>query len=324
MRTRSRLLLLVLSVLVPSFVAAALAVAYVYHDARDTQDRAMLDMTRAMALLIDNELEKKEELLRVLAGSPTLAANDLAGFYEHARRVVPPPESAVILFDLEGRQLFNTRRPYGSALPMRKGSNLTELGRRTGIDRTLVSDLFMAQVARRYDYAIQVPAKVDGKIRYLLTMGVNASSLQRLLTRQRMPGTWLATVVDRNGIVVARSRKPEQYVGKAARASTLRQIAGREEAIYDALTLDNMESRSYASTVPDAGWKVLLSIPRSELRAAPMRAAALLGGLMALLLVLGLVAARRFANRAIGPIEALGRSAQTLGEGGQVSYARPP
>ncbi|XYJ10140.1 response regulator [Telluria sp. B2] len=320
MRTRLRLLLLVLSVLVPSFLAAALAVAYVYHDARGTQDRAMLDTARAVALLVDNELEKKEELLRVLAGSPSLAAGELADFYEHARRVVPPPESTVILFDLDGRQLLNTRRPYGSPLPTRKGSNLGELGQRNGIDRTLVSDLFMGQVVMRYDYAIQVPVKVDGHIRYLLTMGVNASSLQRLLTRQRVSDTWLASVVDRKGIVVARSRNPEQYIGKAARASTLREIAGRDEAIYDALTLDNVASRSYASTVPDAGWKVLLSIPRSELRAAPLRAAAVLGGLMTLLLVLGLVAARRFANRAIGPIEALGRSAQTLGESGEVHY----
>ena len=320
MRTRSRLLLLVLSVLVPSFVAAALAIAYVYDDARDTQDRAMLDTARAVALLVDNELEKKEEVLRVLAGSPSLAAGDLAGFYEHARRVVPPPESTVILFDLAGRQLLNTRRPYGSALPLRKGSNLDALGRLHGIDRTLVSDLFMAQVAKRHDYAIQVPVKLGNEVRYLLTMGVNASALQRLLARQRVPETWLATVVDRQGIVVARSRKPEQYAGKTARASTLRQIAGKEEAIYDALTLDGMESRSYASTVPNAGWKILLSIPRSELRAAPLRAAAALGGTMTLLLVLGLAAAHRFASRAIGPLEALGRNAQALGEGRQVPY----
>ena len=259
-------------------------------------------------------------MLRVLAGSPSLAAGDLAGFYEHARRVVPPPESTIILFDLEGRQLLNTRRPYGSALPLRKGSNLDALGRLHGIDRTLVSDLFMAQVAKRHDFAIQVPVKANKQLRHLLTMGVNASSLQRLLTRQRMPDTWLATVVDRNGIVVARSRSPEQYVGKSVREATRRAIAGKDETIYESRTLDDIESRVYASTVPNAGWKILLSIPRSELRAAPLRAAALLGGMMALLLVLGLVAARRFANRAIGPIEALGRNAQALGEGAEISY----
>lgn len=320
MRTRSRLLLLVLSVLVPSFVAAAIAVAYVYHDARTRQDQNMLDTARAVALLVDNELETKEELLRVLAGSPSLAADDLAGFYEHARRVVRSPESTLVLFALDGRQLINTRRPYGSALPPRTVSNLVTLAQRHGMDRTIVSDLFVGQIGGRHDFAIQVPVKIDGKIRYLLAMGVNASSLQRLLTRQRVPDSWLATVVDRNGIVVARTRDPEQYVGKAVREITRRHIAGKDETIYESRTLDDIASRVYASTVPVAGWKVLLSIPRSEMRSAPLRAAALLGSLMAVLLVLGLVAARRFASRAIGPIEALGRSADALGEGAQVSY----
>jgi len=320
MRTRSRLLLLVLSVLVPSFVAAAIAMAYVYRDARAVQDRNMLDTARAMALLVGNELETKEQVLRVLAKSPSLAAGDLPAFYAHARSVMPSLESTLILLTLDDRQLLNTRRPYGSALPVRTSSNLGALAERYGLDRTLVSDLFMAQVAKRHDFAIQVPVKLDGQIRYRLAMGVNASALQRLLVRQRVPDTWLATVVDRNGIVVARSRQPEQYVGKAVRETTRRHIAGKDETIYESVTLDNIPSRVYASSVPSAGWKVLLSIPRSELRAAPLRAAALLGGLMGLLLVLGLVAARLFAHRAIGPIEALGRSAQALGEGGQVSY----
>ncbi len=42
---------------------------------------------------------------------------------------------------------------------------------------------------------------------------------------------------------------------------------------------------------------------------------------MALLLTVGLLAARRFANRAIAPIEALGHSAQALGAGAEVHYA---
>lgn len=121
MRTRTRFLLLVLSVLVPSFIASALAVAYVYRDAQDAQNRSMAETARAMALLVDNELEKKEEVLRALAASSALAGSDLAGFYEHARTVVPPSDSTVVLFDLQSRQLLNTHRPFGSELPTRAG-----------------------------------------------------------------------------------------------------------------------------------------------------------------------------------------------------------
>jgi signal transduction histidine kinase/CheY-like chemotaxis protein len=321
MRTRTRFLLLVLSILVPSFIASALAVAYVYYDAQQSQHRGMAETARAMALLVDNELQKKEEVLRALAASPALATGHLEDFYFHARSVVPPPESTVILFDLASRQLLNTRRPFGTALPTRSAANLAQLAARDGVDRALVSDLFMAQLAKRHDFAIQVPVKTDNQLRYLLTMGVHASALQPLLLRQRLPAAWLATLIDRNGAVVARSRDPEQFVGKVLSEKTRNLIMDMPETVVEAPNLEGIDVRVYVSTLPGSQWRILLSIPVSELRAAPLRAAALLGGLMALLLTIGLVAARRFANRAIAPIEALGHSAQALGEGAEVRYA---
>jgi signal transduction histidine kinase/CheY-like chemotaxis protein len=320
MRTRTRFLLLVLSILVPAFIAAALAVAYVYRDARQAQNRGLTETARAMALLVDNELQKKEEVLRALAASPALADGRLADFYTHAKNVVPSPESTVILFDLNWRQLLNTRRPFGSPLPTRSAANLAQLAQRYGSDQGLVSDVFMAQVAKSHDFAIQVPVKAGGATRYLLTMGVHASALQPLLMRQRLPDGWLATVVDRNGIVVARTRNPEQFVGKPMSEKTRARIMSASETVMDSRTLDGVDVRVYVSTVPGADWKILLSVPSSELRAAPLRAAALLGGLMALLLIAGMTAARRFASRAIAPIEALGHNAQALGDGAEVRY----
>jgi signal transduction histidine kinase/CheY-like chemotaxis protein len=320
MRTRTRFLLLVLSILAPSFIAAALAVVYLYHDAQQAQNRSMAETARAMALLVDNELETKETLLRALARAPSLERGDLLEFYEHARRAAPPPVSAVVLFDLDGRPILNTRLPYGARLPARGASNIAELMKRGGPDRTLVSDLFMAQVAKRYDFAIQVPVKTGERIRYLLSMGVNADALQRLLERQHLPQGWMATVVDRNGIIVARSRTPEYFVGTPVRPVTRSRLAASGDTMFESVSLDGVDSRVFASTVPSSDWKILLSVPRSEMRSAPLRAAALLGGVMALLLIAGMAAARRFASRAIAPIEALGHSAKALGDGAELRY----
>ncbi len=118
----------------------------------------------------------------------------MPNFYEHARSVVPPPDATVVLFDLEWRQLLNTRRPFGSALPTRTA---VEHGRTDGkrmapID-AVVSDLFIGQIAKRKDFAIQVPVKMDGTLRYMLTMGVGADAMQALLMRQKLPAGWLAT-----------------------------------------------------------------------------------------------------------------------------------
>ena len=320
MRTRTRFLLLVLSVLVPSFIAAALAVAYVYRDAQNAQNRSMAETSRALAMLVANELEKKEEVLRALAASPALAGGRMLNFYEHARTAVPPPNATVVLFDLESRQLFNTRRPFGSVLPTNTASNVAAL-RKQYPARAVVSDLFIGSVAKRLDFAIQVPVTIDNSVRYMLAMGVGADTMQTLLMRQHLPADWLATVVDRNGVVVARTRHPERFVGKPMLAASRRLIGDAREIVYESRTLDDVQSRVFVSTVPGAEWKVLLSLPVDTLREAPRRAAALLGALIALLLLLGLAAAHRFANRAIAPIEALGRSAKALGDGAEVAYA---
>jgi signal transduction histidine kinase/CheY-like chemotaxis protein len=320
MRIRTRLLILVLSVLIPSFIAAVLAVAYVYNEEQASQARGMTEATRAFALLVDNELQKRSSNLQALANAPSLARGDLAEFYAHARKVAPTPETTVILADLQGRQLLNTRVPLGTPLPVRRFSNLGELMQRYGSDKVLTSDLFMAPVARRHDFSIQVPVRIGDELRYVLIMGVNASTLQNLFVSQHFPREWIASIVDRNGAVVARSRDPDRWVGTHMNEGLHARISADKEGVYQSRSLDGIDVRAFASTVPDAGWKVLVSIPIEEIRRVPLQAAALLAGLMALLLVLGLLAARWFASRAIEPIEYLGRSAESLGKGEELAW----
>jgi signal transduction histidine kinase/CheY-like chemotaxis protein len=320
MRIRTRLLILVLSVLIPSFSAALLAVAYVYNEEQASQARGMTEATRAFALLVNNELQKRASNLQALANAPSLARGDLAEFYEHARKVAPTPETTVILADLQGRQLLNTRVALGTPLPARRASNLGELMQRYGSDRVLISDLFLAPLGKRHDFSIQVPVRIGEELRYVLIMGVNASTLQGLFVSQHFPKQWISSVVDRKGVVVARSRDAQQWVGTPMRESSRLRMGANSEGVYQTRSLDGIDVRAFFSTVPDADWKVAVSIPIEEIRRVPLQAAALLAGLMALLLVLGLLAARWFANRAIEPIEYLGRSAEGLGQGEEMAY----
>lgn len=320
MRIRTRLLILVLSILVPSFVAAALAVAYVYREEQKAQMQNVADATRGFALLVDHELRRHAGVLHTLANTNSLRTGDLAQFHAYARRVAPNDEAAIVLADLDGRQLVNTRRPFGADLPQRRSSNIGELMRRAGPGATLVSDLFHAPVGKRPDYAIQVPVTIDGAIRYHLLIGINAATLQPLLARQHFRSDWIVTLVDRQGMVLARSRHPERFVGKAASPEVQQRLNAAMAGVNEGRTLDGIDVRAFFDTVPSAEWKVLISIPISDIRRVPLQAAALLGGLMAALLAAGMFAAHRLARRAIGPIEYLGRSADELGKGKELEY----
>ena len=91
MRIRTRLLLLILAILVPAFVAAVLAVGYVYQEERHAQETSVKEAVRAFALVVDNELETKEGILRALANSPALARGDIDTFSTTPARSRRPP-----------------------------------------------------------------------------------------------------------------------------------------------------------------------------------------------------------------------------------------
>ena len=321
MRFRNRLLILVVAILVPAFIGAALAVAYVYIEQQKDQERGVAETGNAFALLIDNEMRHQEGILRTLAASPALHEGDMDEFYAHARRAAEGVGAVAILYDMVGKTVLNTRRPLGSIVPGRDPSNLPALSARFGADNTLVSDIFYAPPVRRYDFMMQVPVRVEGQVRYRLLLGLHVGIVQQLLARQQFPSTWIATVADRNGRIVARSRDAAQYVGKLLREETRQRIGAAQGAVaFDGHTLDGVPVRALASTVPNIGWKVLISIPTAELRRVPIEAAALLAGIMAVLLVAAVAAGRWFAQRATAPIEYLGRCADRLGNGEEVAY----
>jgi signal transduction histidine kinase len=321
MRIRTRFQILVLAILVPAFVAAALAVGYVYVEERHAQENSVRETVRAFALLVDNELEMREGILHTLAASPSLARGDLGEFYRHAASMAPTPATTIILYALDGRQLLNTRMPLGAALPTRRSSNIDQLMATLGGERTLISDLFMAPIGKHHDFTIQVPVHVDGALRYFLGMGVNASALEKLMAEQHFPSTWLASVTDRGGKVVARSVDAEKYRGRTVSDVALKEFAARRESVFEGRTLAGVPVQAFYSTVPFSDWKVIVSIPDAELRRVPLHAAALLAGIMALTLVLALLTAGWLARRAAVPIEYLGRSAEDLAQGREVHYA---
>jgi signal transduction histidine kinase/CheY-like chemotaxis protein len=320
MRIRTRFLILILAILVPAFVAAALAVGYVYIEERQAQETGIKETVQAFSLLVGNELETREGVLRALASSPSLANGKIDEFYSHAKSMAPTPETTIVLHTLDGRQLFNTRLPLGAKLPLTRASNIGELMALHGSERTLVSDLFMAPVGRRHDFVIQVPVRIDGTLRYFLSMGVNASTLQGLMGNQRFPREWLVSLVDRKGVLVARSVDADQYRGRNVSQQAMRNFATSREGMFAGTTLSGTAVQVFHSAVPYAGWRVLVSIPQDELRRVPLHAAAILAAIMTLVLVLALIAAGWFARRAAIPIEYLGRSAEDLAQGREVHY----
>src|SRR5688572_14073586 len=109
MRIRSRLLLLVSVVLVPALVGAGIAIAYIYQEEQAFNFASMRETARALSLALERDTARRESLLRTLAESPSLRRGELERFHVYARAVAEQSDAAIILSDLEGRQIINTR-----------------------------------------------------------------------------------------------------------------------------------------------------------------------------------------------------------------------
>lgn len=312
MRIRSRLLLLTLAILVPAFFGSAIAVAYVFQEQQEVVRDNLKETARALALVLDKELATREAVLRALAASPALPQADLKSFHQHARSVGDQRDVAIILSDAGGAQLVNTRLPFGAPLPHMLPQE-RELRARYGPQATLVSNLYVAPVGKPvHSFAIQIPLLREGKVSHFLTMGSHASQLQSVLEQQRLPADWHATIIDRAGIVVARSKEPEKYVGKPVREELRAKLAAGE-GLHEGVTLGGLPATAFFSRAPRSEWVFLIGVPQTVIQGTALRATALMAGISLLLLGLAVAAALVAGRRIAQPIEALRLAAERLG-----------
>lgn len=314
MRIRKRLLILVLAVLVPAFLVAALGIGYVYVEEQKLHRQSMRETTRALAIVLDKELATREGILHSLASSPALSQGDLASFYKHAREIASNWDTTILLTDPSGQQLINTRKPFGTRnLP--EPAALMELRQQSGPDATVVSNLYFAPIGKNYSFSIQLPVKRDGRTIYYVGMGSFASHLQSVFKDQQMPSKWTSAILDRNGVVIARSHEPEKYVGMYVGENRFKKLVINREGFHESVSLAGVPVMTFFSRVSKSGWTFVIAVPKNELQRSAINAAAYASGISLLLLGLAIVGALAVARKTAKPIEALRLSAKRLGQG---------
>jgi len=314
MRIRSRLLLLVLAVLVPALVASAFGLRHLYEEHRASRAAMLRETARALTLALDREMSRREAILHTLAASPSLRRGDLRIFHEYAREVADERDDAIILSDLEGRQLVNTRLPFGAPLP-----RMLDMERRArerlGNEPALVSDVYLPPAGLgAHSFAVQVPVRRDGRVTQFLTLASFTRQLQGLLEQQRLPRGWHATIVDRQGHVAARSVDPGGFVGRPVQEEgLLERIRASGEGFHEGRTLAGQAATAFFSRSAQTQWTFIVAVPADQLAGAALRTVTLVTTVSLLLIGLGGMSALAVGRRIAHPIERLRRSAEQLG-----------
>jgi signal transduction histidine kinase len=316
---RQRLVLLVLSVLIPALLTAGLLLGNAYRQERQSLSRQMSETAHAMSLVVDRQIGQQRMLLTTLATSPSLAAGDWKAFDGEARAATRGTGAWVAVAEETGVQRVNTYVPFGSVLPKRSMESAGVTWVETPGDPVRVSNLFSGRVSRLQVVVLETRVARSEGTRVRLAAMIPAAGFSRVLDDQGFPPGWLGSIADAQGVIVARSRDPEAFVGRSASAAMLERMRHAASGVAPTRTLDGVPSLTAWSRAPHSGWSFVVAVPRAEIDAAASRS--LLWGAMIGLgfLAIGVSLAGLVARNIARPVESLANAARGWAEGAPVT-----
>ncbi|MDZ5459999.1 ATP-binding protein [Azohydromonas lata] len=311
MKLRSHVIVLVLLTMLPML---ALTTGLIYWNARiqrQSVERGMQQTVAAMAYALDEELQVTIAALQALTVDAEEAGLTAQALQARVEAVCSrhPGWASVVLAKDDGSTVIPLSRSSGPAIAddaWRSAAHALDGG------RPAVSEPYASKLPGTDATAIHVPvgARHPGAS---LAAVIPGAHWVRFLQERLIPAGWVAGIIDGEGIVIARSRAAERYVGKpapawvrdGARTADFGQLAGPS---FEGQPLSLVFHRSAVS-----GWTVAFAAP-TEVFEQPLRQSLRLTLLCGLgFVTVAGVLALLYARRIVRPITELMRSSSALG-----------
>jgi PAS domain S-box-containing protein len=316
MKLRSYLIFLIVAAVLPVVIFAGAMTYTSYQQRRESLTQGMIERARSISAALDREFLVSIQSLKVLAASTHLDTGHLAEFYGDMKSALAGYNRAwqnLTLVDATGQQLINLRRPFGAPLPATGNPAAIERVRES--KEALIANLSPGPVTGVPGVVVHVPVLKDGAVQYILNAIFYPAPLTDLLLQQKLPSGSIATIIDRNQNVVARTQNVDKYFGKPASESFAAQAKQHREVSWRGTTLEGVAVVAALHRSDFTGWTVGLATPAEEAD-GPLRESLLLTGAGGvLLLLIALVLAVMLGRQIAEPVSALSHAAETLGRG---------
>lgn len=308
---RGRLVCLVLAVAVPALLLVGTLVAQAYRNERAAVTEHLLATSRVLSSLVDHEIGESEALLKGLATSRDLEARNFAAFDSRARTLMTG-DRWIVLTDVSGQQLVNTRVPFGSPLPRQTFDGEFRATLLQGA--TYVSNVMVGPSSQRQILVVAVPVMEGGQLKYVLSLAMFPEAFaQGLGAEQFSPGA-IVTIIDRTGAIAARHPNGERLVGSMA-ASDIATTLNAADTVRETITLEGVRVLSASSRSPKTGWMVEIAAPFTGLYASA-RGLLWLGLIASIILMTIAIAMALWISRAlVRSVDSLVADTLVIGQG---------
>jgi len=284
-------------------------------------ERRVVQIAADLAHDIDRELERATVTLETLATSAALARKDFAAFHEQASHALLRDKAGILVVDREYQQLMNTRAPFGTQLPL---TSDTETAQRVfDTKQRQISNLFMGVVSRQPVINVEVPVFEGDVVRYVLIMALNATRFETVLQGQRLEPQWITGITDKNGIILARSERHAEFVGKPLPAG-LFERSQTAKGVFRATSVAGESILRATVRSQVAGWLVSATVPVSYVEAPRRRGFVFASAMVGMALALGALLAYIFGGFMTRPLAAAAAAAEVVGFGKLVEPLRSP
>jgi signal transduction histidine kinase/ActR/RegA family two-component response regulator len=317
---QARLTMLAVVTALPLVALASIAVLRMVDDQRTRIQHDVRQRVEDLLADVDRQISAMQAELQVLAASPSLQDGDFPAFDRQMREALKIRGTSIVLHDTKGQQLLSTNRPFGEPLPHATNTEMHDRVVATG--QPQISDLIMGAVLRRPILVVGVPVFRDRQVVYVLAMGLGPEVLSSLLEEQSLSPDWTVGIFDRKGIIAARNRELDRFLGKPVSPTLFEAMRTPIENWFPSVTSEGISVYSTFRRSPITGWTVAIGLPR-EFVDAPLRRARLLAfGSGAAVLALSLLLGWWMARTIRRPVEALTAATQALGRGEPVDPIR--
>jgi len=318
-RIRTFLILFALALTLPLLGLAIFALNQMASAEEADIERRVMQAAEELAGHIDRELDRITVTLETLATSAALASNDFAAFHRQAIQALKRDRAGILLIDRNYRQLLNTRAVFGTPLP--STSDPETVQRVFDTRQRQVSNLFTGLVSGEPIVNVIVPV-LDGDL-YVLAMAVDAKRFERLLQGQRHDAEWITGITDNKGIILARSERHDEFVGKPLPKELLdssRTAAG----VFRANSVAGVQILRASVRSSIAGWLVSATVPVSYVQGSRKRGQLFTIAMVGTALSLGFGLAYIFGGFMARPLDDATNAAEAVGAGKQIEALRSP
>lgn len=303
------LFLLCFVLLVPVVLLSGLMLHGLFEAERERLWRAAHDRARAITIVLERDLASRIAALQALAASPELdeavpEPSMLEGFARQARAIETLLDGSVTLLDPAG----HFADPRGTAA--------------ADGDRPTLPGFLEVRADEGAPLRLVVPVSRGGRLLRALSLDMSPDWLRRQLLQARLPPGWIAVAVDRDGRLMARTERQEEFQGQRIDAALV--LADEQTTLWQTRSLTGERVLVGYAVSELFGWRVGVLAPVRLVEDALYPSRTFMGAAFLLLALVAVLLALLFARRIARPVRALAEAAKALGQGRAVRLPNLP